>query len=636
MQPQRRKQVKPPSADQPSPSTHITPSSNTLEGTPAVHQHTKTNVSLRPKVVSAQSLANQVENYPKNFNTIPQSEMRSPLVQPISQRTPASYVVRTLPSINRLQNSRESKIPDLGVQNSTYYQTHSRPQTISNNHVFPKTVTTATAHSPISGSNASTALSTITSPAPAPRTSPQYPQTSYIYRSTENYSHPPITQRIGKQTIYNTLTAPTQKIYEPVADNNSPLVALFNSFPRFESTRIVHNTKHAIGCGVMSPRGNLYRIESSLQTAIYGGVFAAIQFQLSHKRAKHDQIPGKWTPVPGSPDLIQQKVALKIMFRALEKKHGGKLQEDMLAEEKFQRELRGHPNILSYDEIWRDRNGTVFIAMQKAEYEDLFEVLKKRKTGFAEKEARWLFQQLLSAANYLHTKCIAFRDHSLENVLVFQNAEDGTVIPKITDPGQVVRIVTDVQGRVKGFVPDRLFGKSFRPPEVYSKKPYNPIKIDTFCLGWMLFFAVTKHQPFDRALDTDPQWALLKKKRYSEFMRTKNGSNMSPDLRDLIWKMLEPDPAQRPTVFRCLEHPWFRGPKTPIDDRTLTGQVKSENLPMHPIFVKKQQQRKHLMNHENERRGNSSMQKVQTSIYRSSTTTKHATDETGMSVVSQN
>lgn len=175
--------------------------------------------------------------------------------------------------------------------------------------------------------------------------------------------------------------------------------------------------------------------------------------------------------------------------------------------------------------VFRESNtrGLVFVIMPFAEYEDLFEVLKRRSVPFTEPEARWLFRQLLDAATYLHSRGLGFRDHSLENVLMFRDESDGvTIRPKITDPGQAVRLQYDSDGRVldlhagKILYPiymstEKLFGKSFRPPEVYHSKRYNPIKVDVFCMGWMLFFVVTKRQPFDRSLSSDPNWPMIKR-----------------------------------------------------------------------------------------------------------------------------
>lgn len=120
-------------------------------------------------------------------------------------------------------------------------------------------------------------------------------------------------------------------------------------------------------------------------------------------------------------------------------------------------------------------------------------------------------------------------------------------------------------------IADKLFGKSFRPPEVYQKRLYNPVKVDVFCMGWMLFFTVTKHQLFDRAVESDEHWKLLKHGKYDELLKQRGGSYLTKSLTQLLWKMVHPDPRQRPTARECLNHPWFSGTLDGIDVRNSSG-----------------------------------------------------------------
>ena len=46
-------------------------------------------------------------------------------------------------------------------------------------------------------------------------------------------------------------------------------------------------------------------------------------------------------------------------------------------------------------------------------------------------------------------------------------------------------------------------------------------------------------------------------------------SNISPDGKDLLLKMLETNPAKRPTAEECLEHPWFENDREAIQGSLL-------------------------------------------------------------------
>eukprot|EP01053_Blabericola_migrator_P011616 Blabericola_migrator_1__11615@NODE_698_length_6826_cov_185_661340_g507_i0_p1_GENE_NODE_698_length_6826_cov_185_661340_g507_i0NODE_698_length_6826_cov_185_661340_g507_i0_p1_ORF_typecomplete_len616_score63_67Pkinase/PF00069_25/2_4e39Pkinase_Tyr/PF07714_17/1_9e20Kinaselike/PF14531_6/3_5e05Kdo/PF06293_14/0_0002_NODE_698_length_6826_cov_185_661340_g507_i036315478 len=313
----------------------------------------------------------------------------------------------------------------------------------------------------------------------------------------------------------------------------------------------------------VSQTGKCYKITRVLQSAIYGGVFEA---EMYYTQKVLD------APLNSLPLRPERKVALKIMLRDLEIQHRDSLQEDITAEFKFEEAMKGHPNVLTYVDLWESTpKGIIYVVMPFAEFEDLFEVLKRRSVPFSEPEARWLFRQLLAGVQHLHNRGVGFRDHSLENVLMFRSEVDGTtIVPKITDPGQAVRIPYDTRhNEVCCLYAEKLFGKSFRPPEVYNPRKYNPIKVDVFCIGWMLFFVVTKRQPFDRTMDTDPHWKYILKGDFEELLRIKGNAKLSSKLISLLKMMLHPDYRRRYTPQECLEDPWFQEPDRPINDRTI-------------------------------------------------------------------
>lgn len=335
--------------------------------------------------------------------------------------------------------------------------------------------------------------------------------------------------------------------------------------------RIVKEANSQRGALCISPKSQLaYKLIRVLQSAIYGGVFEAEVYSIPKVLKASGHV---------KPEQCKARVAMKIMLRNLALQHRDSLQEDITAELQFGPAMKGHKNVLAYEELWESqRKGIIYVVMPFAEFEDLFEVLRKRSYPFSEAQARWLFRQLLDGARFLHSKCIGFRDHSLENVLMFRNSDGRTVIPKITDPGQAVRFKFDSQGRVEELPAEKLFGKSFRPPEVYREpKMYNPVKVDVFCLGWMLFFTVTKRQPFDRTLESDPHWKLLKEGRLTELLRIKGNMRLSPELINLLQLMMCPDYRKRPDLKECLQHPWFHGDDCRVEESTLRGQPASRS-----------------------------------------------------------
>ncbi|POM84112.1 Protein kinase domain protein [Cryptosporidium meleagridis] len=294
---------------------------------------------------------------------------------------------------------------------------------------------------------------------------------------------------------------------------------------------------------VLRSSNSLFYIEKKLQQALYGAVFLAFELEELKKNENFERKQISHSIGSGTSVLLQDydipsfvfdphksKVAIKVSSMSLRRRKPS-LKENMEAEIIYSDTMTGHKNVLEYSEIWQDSFKNIYIKMEYAEYEDLFEVMRRRRP-LTENEARWLFSQIFNAVINLHNKNMALRDLSLENILMFSQEPhffdisqdhnfigiikpgDSMIIPKITDPGQACKIfpkdkdevsniwkVYQRHPRDSGFKlqkVDFLFGKSFRPPEAYETGSlYDPTKVDVFCLGWMLLFTLTKYQPFE-------------------------------------------------------------------------------------------------------------------------------------------
>jgi serine/threonine protein kinase len=75
-----------------------------------------------------------------------------------------------------------------------------------------------------------------------------------------------------------------------------------------------------------------------------------------------------------------------------------------------------HPHIIKFEEVILTEQH-IGIAMEYAAGGDLFDFVVSRN-GLAEDEARWFFQQLICAVDYMHHKGVVNRDIKLENSLL--------------------------------------------------------------------------------------------------------------------------------------------------------------------------------------------------------------------------
>lgn len=175
------------------------------------------------------------------------------------------------------------------------------------------------------------------------------------------------------------------------------------------------------GCGSSDEVVELQRL---IQSAIFGAVFAA-------------EAVSTCEGGEGRPRRAQ--VAVKVLSLSLLLSAPPSSQEDFLSELTFYEYLRGHRNIITPNRVYVDLQQQLLVLLfPLAEFEDLFEVLKKREVPFHENEVsaaaawlraffgrrvlmhlsspacfvlqvRWIARQLLDAVLHLHRRGVAMR-----------------------------------------------------------------------------------------------------------------------------------------------------------------------------------------------------------------------------------
>ncbi|CAI2183760.1 7685_t:CDS:2 [Funneliformis geosporum] len=222
--------------------------------------------------------------------------------------------------------------------------------------------------------------------------------------------------------------------------------------------------------------------------------------------------------------------------------------------------LRGvmHPNIVKlYDVFETDRY--IGIIMEYASGGELFDHILAHRY-LKERDACRLFAQLISGVNYLHQKNIVHRDLKLENLLLDRNRN---II--ITDFG----FANQFNGVHDDLMATSCGSPCYAAPElVISEGLYVGSAVDIWSCGVILYAMLSGYLPFD----DDPQNPdgdninLL----YKYIINTPLvfPDYVSPDARDLLRKMLVPDPAKRCDMKIIMSHRWLT-PYSSIFDYTI-------------------------------------------------------------------
>lgn len=213
-----------------------------------------------------------------------------------------------------------------------------------------------------------------------------------------------------------------------------------------------------------------------------------------------------------------------------------------------------HPHIVQLIEVFLTEDGLhLAIVMEYVEGTTLLDHVNSFGK-LDEDEARWYFQQIMIALDYLHRKEIASRDMKLSNILLEDDEARPRPLLKVTGFGHA---------KHERFhsAPASLVGTAeYLSPEVIrsaGKKAYNGRSADVWAVGVMLFRMVVGSYPFERTEDRiDPQRMTTMADRIckGDYIIP---SSLDPELAVLLQGMLQPDPKKRIPLSQILQNPWF-------------------------------------------------------------------------------
>ncbi|KIZ02869.1 hypothetical protein MNEG_5087 [Monoraphidium neglectum] len=218
-----------------------------------------------------------------------------------------------------------------------------------------------------------------------------------------------------------------------------------------------------------------------------------------------------------------------------------------------------HPHVIQFKEVFLTPHH-VCIAMEFASGGTLFSYLQ-RAGRLHEPVARWFFQQLILGVDHCHARGVANRDLKLENTLLQAVPQLPLPLVKICDFGFS-------KGDDQSAAKSKVGTSAYMAPEILinatAAATYDGKMADVWSCGVILFVMVCGCYPFGNLLEkggrVPPAQEIL---RILERMLTQDHAfpadlALSEGCRDLICRMLAPDPRARIRVPEVLAHPWFQ------------------------------------------------------------------------------
>ncbi|KAJ8750757.1 hypothetical protein K2173_015938 [Erythroxylum novogranatense] len=208
-----------------------------------------------------------------------------------------------------------------------------------------------------------------------------------------------------------------------------------------------------------------------------------------------------------------------------------------------QREIRTmkllhHPNIVRIHEVLGTKT-KIYIVMEYVAGGQLSDKLSYAKK-LGDSEARKIFQQLIDAVDYCHNRGVYHRDLKPENLLL-----DGKGNVKVSDFG------LSALRKPGGILTTACGSPCYVAPELLANKGYDGAAADVWSCGVILFEILAGYLPFDdrnlmmlyrkisRAEYTCPKW-------------------FTEDQKQLISRMLDPNPRGRIKIQEIIEQSWFK------------------------------------------------------------------------------
>jgi len=242
-------------------------------------------------------------------------------------------------------------------------------------------------------------------------------------------------------------------------------------------------------------------------------------------------------------------------IKALPPKQMGYIESEI----QMQSESSGHPNVVTLHSVVRSTEGRyMYLVMELCEGGTLKDFLQHSGGSFDEMTARTFLRQLAGGLYWIKTRpgnsAFVHRDLKPENFMLSEISTSATL--KIADFG-FARIPEPGEDMLQSMVGTPYF----MAPEIHNRQGYDDTA-DLWAIGVVLFQSIFGHVMVE-VTQASPLEVMKRKIRDAECYRDhlkgddlEIDRRLSPHCRDLLQRLLHPDPTKRISFTQFMSHPF--------------------------------------------------------------------------------